>query len=136
MKSRLISAVRSLTIGFALSLGAMILSGLLILNTGRIAALFGADEKIVSVLSQLQHARLISPWRLLISGAAVLATCIEYLRQAQRRSTRIILATVAVLLWLAHFAFMLLGASVNEVPVHTVLRILMDYLKGGALNVL
>ena len=134
MKAKLISAARDLMIGLALVLCAMLCSSLLILNLGSILSFFGADEKLVSVFSQLRHADLILPWQLLVTGSLVLSMSIGWICQAKRRAVRILLIILLILIWLTYLIFMLLGTSVNQVPVHTVLRILIGFLQGGALS--
>lgn len=134
MKARLISAARDLMIGLALTLCAMLCAALLIVNLGSILSLFGADQKIVSVVSQLRHANLILPWRLLITGSLVLSMSVGWIYQAKRRAIRTLYIFLLIFIWLSYFIFMLLGTSVNQVPVHTVLRILIGYLQGGALS--
>lgn len=127
---------RNLVIALVLALCAMGCAVLAILKAGSLAALVGADEKIVSVLSQLSHAQLVLPWLVLIPGTIVLALTVGWFFRAKKWISKAFSLIITALLWLALLVSMLPGTSVNSVPVHTALRILINLIKGGVLHVL
>lgn len=135
MKSALKNIALDALIGLLLSLCALGGAVLLVLNAGQIASLVGADEKIVSVLSQLRQARIVPQWLALIPATGMMQL-FTLPRHVRKRWVKVLLFLLAVLSWLALLILLLLGLSVNGVSVHAALRILIHLLKGGVLNAL
>ena len=99
---------------------------LILTNLWRITELIRMPD-VTQVLAQLQEAAIAPSW-LYVALCALLIFGVSYLL----RRHKIIAALLVLLLIIAGAAASLLMTYVNGVPVHTMVKIALEYLRSGA----